>query len=341
MLFDILFDLKLSPDEAAGMAQKLVENQRLLEQQLGRSVDIRVAALDYFVSSDTPVFNPKITDLGAYEGQVLLASTDALTGLYNRRFLADTLQREIHRSRRHGIPFALLFLDIDDFKKINDGYGHQIGDAVLRNFASYLRGFLRSEDIVGRYGGEEFLVVMPQTDIEGARILGERLLDRLATRTLHPEVTVTFSGGISTFPNHAETVERLVESADRALYSAKMNGKRQIRVASPEKRRDRRYPGNALQHLELECCKISGNRDRGLIRNLSRSGISFEWRESLSIGDTVQLSVHSRSNQREYDIIGRVVWTTTVPDPVRYQVGAQYSKPIFRELDDLVSLSAM
>src|SRR6266540_3744348 len=156
------------------------------------------------------------------------ASTDGLTDLANRRHFEEALAAEISRAERFGGALALVLADLDDFKQVNDRYGHQAGDDVLRAFADVLRDTVRDIDVAARYGGEEFAVLLPQTDLEGAERLAERLREAMEARrlTLHPgaSFSVTSSFGVASFPE-APTPAALFAAADEALYRAKSAGK--------------------------------------------------------------------------------------------------------------------
>ncbi|WP_323117945.1 GGDEF domain-containing protein [Burkholderia alba] len=166
-----------------------------------------------------------------------LAGTDSLTGLHNRRALDETLEREWRRAVRGGRPLAILFVDIDHFKRYNDAYGHQVGDEVLTRVARCIAGQAsRAGDAVARYGGEEFVVVLPDTDPNGARVVAERI--RLAVRLLaiaHEQSEVGFvtvSIGVAVWEPHdgvaAPEVAAVVEAADQALYQAKASGRNRV-----------------------------------------------------------------------------------------------------------------
>jgi diguanylate cyclase (GGDEF)-like protein len=156
------------------------------------------------------------------------ANTDGLTELPNRRHFEEALEVEISRAERFGGSLALILADLDDFKQVNDRYGHQAGDDVLQTFADILRTTVREVDLPSRYGGEEFAVLLPQTDLEGAHELAERLRRALGARPMstHPGglVAVTASFGVAAFPD-AATPAALFASADEALYRAKRAGK--------------------------------------------------------------------------------------------------------------------
>jgi diguanylate cyclase (GGDEF)-like protein len=152
-----------------------------------------------------------------------LANVDTLTGLPNRAALDARILEEFERAFRYDQPMSILFIDIDHFKQINDRLGHAAGDQVLRRIADGLRQTARSIDFVGRYGGEEFLVIAPGTWTADATILGERL--RVQSQELTADGTITISIGIAGFPEHAMDSKSLIERADRALYTAKSSGR--------------------------------------------------------------------------------------------------------------------
>ena len=160
--------------------------------------------------------------------------TDTLTGLYNRRYLEEELARQHLDARRHHDPIVLLLLDLDQFKRVNDTYGHPVGDLVLCEFARRLRDEVRAGDTAGRWGGEEFVVILPRTDLEGALQLADRI--RRATADVPivvggESIHVTLSGGCAVGP--ADAPSELVRQADARMYAAKRAGRDQIVSATP------------------------------------------------------------------------------------------------------------
>jgi diguanylate cyclase (GGDEF)-like protein len=159
------------------------------------------------------------------------AETDALTGVANRRALDERLVEEVDRARRHGTHLSFVLLDIDDFKKVNDVFGHQAGDDVLRAVASVFEGSLRELDFAGRFGGEEFALILPGTTLAGACRVAEQIRERLGElAVIGPQdevIGVTGSFGASEFPT-CPSLDELIEQADIALYGAKRAGKNRV-----------------------------------------------------------------------------------------------------------------
>ncbi|MCX7839493.1 MAG: diguanylate cyclase [Anaerolineae bacterium] len=161
-----------------------------------------------------------------------LAITDPLTVTFNRRHFAILGEQMFQHARRYQHPLAALMLDIDHFKKINDRYGHAVGDLVLKKLAEYLHNNLRAADVLGRYGGEEFVVLMPETDLKTARQIAERLchgIRALTTDTLRGPLRFTVSIGVAALnPTHDATLDELIQRADRAMYAAKQRGRNRV-----------------------------------------------------------------------------------------------------------------
>jgi diguanylate cyclase (GGDEF)-like protein len=164
-----------------------------------------------------------------------MAITDALTGLYNRRHFYEVLEQEFSRAVRYQHPLALMLVDIDHFKKINDTYGHNVGDAVLRGLGDLLRKMFRSIETVARYGGEEFVILFPQISPANAMQPAARLLNAVAEQSfpaLPPKSKVTISIGVTGLPDAAITSkDRLVHCSDFAMYKAKRGGRNRIETA--------------------------------------------------------------------------------------------------------------
>jgi diguanylate cyclase (GGDEF)-like protein len=167
-----------------------------------------------------------------------LSITDPLTGAGNMRHMTTTLAREVERATRFARPLSLLLLDLDHFKAVNDTYGHTVGDSVLTELARRLTASVREVDVVTRYGGEEFVIITPETDLAGAQRLADRILRTVGNDVFHVggrEVPITVSLGIASLPLHGSASGELVRAADEALYAAKRAGRNRYRVATSTK----------------------------------------------------------------------------------------------------------
>jgi diguanylate cyclase (GGDEF)-like protein/putative nucleotidyltransferase with HDIG domain len=170
-----------------------------------------------------------------------LAATDPLTQLPNHRSLIERLEQEVARARRSGHPLSVLFFDGDHFKRVNDSYGHAVGDAVLREMAERARSGLRAGDVPGRYGGEEFVALLPEADAEEALVVAERLRAAMAGSPMVVELVeggyhATVSVGVSTYPDDGASGHELIEIADQAMYWAKRLGRNQVRTPAEARR---------------------------------------------------------------------------------------------------------
>ena len=171
-----------------------------------------------------------------YQRAEELAVTDDVTGIHNSRYFHQILERELNRALRYRRPLSVLFIDLDYFKAVNDTHGHQKGSQVLREVAQVLKTSIRSVDLIARYGGDEFIVVLPDTDAATGAQLGERLRATVAkTEFLAPEslgLRLTASFGVAAYPDHAQTKEELIRFADQAMYRAKGGRRNAVYIAT-------------------------------------------------------------------------------------------------------------
>ena len=169
------------------------------------------------------------------DGEAHAARTDPLTGLPNWRGLKEHLERDMRRARRDGSGLALLYLDLDGFKGVNDRYGHGVGDEVLRETAKAIRDTIRASDVAARVGGDEFVVLMPGARSDAAGRAGDRLIQAiLAAGAKHPEAKVGASVGVACFTDLPDDVDALVRVADEAMYEAKNAGKGRVVIVRAE-----------------------------------------------------------------------------------------------------------
>ena len=170
----------------------------------------------------------EINKVFLYEAVEKMAVTDSLTGLYVRRYFTERLDEELGRSARQGLKFSFLMLDIDDFKKINDTYGHLVGDVVLKDIGYIIKENIREIDLVCRYGGEEFAAMLPETSKESAFVVAERIRKRTEERIFRAydeRLKLTVSIGVATYPDDSSNQQGIIEAADEELYRGKRSGK--------------------------------------------------------------------------------------------------------------------
>ena len=189
------------------------------------------------IGSLTKVFNDMIRNLSRSRSRLeLLSVTDELTGLYNRRHLSGMFETELSRALRLSAPLSVLMMDLDDFKAINDQFAHQEGDALLQHVGEYLTRGLRPTDVLARYGGDEFVALLPATGRHEALALAERLRKAFSNVELpgHTDsFSVAISIGVATYPEDGTTEDELIRAADAALYDAKLQGRNRVRAATP------------------------------------------------------------------------------------------------------------
>jgi diguanylate cyclase (GGDEF)-like protein len=173
-----------------------------------------------------------IANLKLRESMRNLSIRDPLTGLFNRRYMEESMAQELHRTKRNGTQLAIIMVDIDHFKRFNDDFGHDAGDAVLRVLGEFLKKHVRGSDIACRYGGEEFILILSPSTVEGARQRAEKIREGAGVlKVSHASQdlgAITLSLGVSIFPDHASAIAEGIKAADIALYKAKHDGRNQV-----------------------------------------------------------------------------------------------------------------
>jgi diguanylate cyclase (GGDEF)-like protein len=217
--------VKGKPNDLIGAIRAVASGSGLLSAEASRPVLEEVNRLYERERERNEELEKVVTQLQA------LSVTDWLTGLKNHGYFFERLGEELERARRYDRPLAVLMADIDDFKAVNDSYGHATGDAVLRAMGESFQRQIREVDIACRIGGEEFGMIMPETDAEGAIQAAERIRHAVAERAMPGAGQVTISLGVAVYPHDAQSSKDIVESADRALYAAKRAGKNCTRFA--------------------------------------------------------------------------------------------------------------
>lgn len=320
-----LINVDLGDSRAGVILSGIFNHHREMAAALGRNVDLRTAALDYLVINPTVLHNPTVADLEMLKTTQRLAAIDEVTGLFNRHFLETYLTKELKRAQRYDQVFSVLFLDLDDFKRINDSYGHAVGDKVLATLGGQITDLLRQEDFAARYGGEEFVVTLPQTDTEGAESFGNRLRESLGGLDIIPGVQVTFSAGVASYPRHGLSVDDILQRADAALYDAKLAGKDRVIVSDADKRASTRY------RTDIPVIAYAGESklDKLRLTDVSAEGYSLVSHRMLEPGQMLRVHLHTVEAQQEheYEVLAHVVWSRRVTGEGPYRVGGQWDPP--------------
>jgi diguanylate cyclase (GGDEF)-like protein len=322
-LLYLLTHLNFTERQAARHWKKIVKHRDTLRTAIGRDPGLRVAILDYFTNVSRELRNPKMIELANYERTERSAVTDGLTGLYNHSFFLQALRQEVLRSKRHGLRAALLLLDLDDFKQVNDERGHVEGDRVLMRAAAVVREGVREIDVAARYGGEEFAVLLPDTSRLGAFVVAERIRRRIEERFARGRSVVTLSGGIAVFPDDAGTPADLIVQADAGLYGAKAAGKNRILLPQGERRRFRRQ----ISPQGVTVATRAG-RAPARVKNVSEGGLLVSLREAVPLGSAVSLTIE-RIGSTPVGLRGQVVRVERVPGEIEpaFDVGVRFLDP--------------
>jgi diguanylate cyclase (GGDEF)-like protein len=223
-----------------------------------------------------------------------LSLIDPHTGLYNYRYLKRLLEKELSRSKRHAAPISLIMMDIDYFKSINDVYGHQYGDFILNSFGQFLLKFVRGSDVVVRYGGEEFVFLLLDTNKDGAMLFGRRLLEKINEQVFDEKgnkINLKISMGLATFPDDklTDTDDGIIDVADKALAHAKEDGGNRIyalqEVHKKEMKQALKKGGpESVEHLKTKLSRMSQRISNSLIESIYAFSKTIEARDS-STGD--------------------------------------------------------
>ncbi|MEA3547277.1 MAG: diguanylate cyclase [Thermodesulfobacteriota bacterium] len=308
VILNVLTHLDLPSREAEKCWREIISHRQDMTDLLGRKVNLTTAICDYFCSVHLSLKSPVVVEIRIFENTIRNIKYDKLTGLYTRHFFDDSLQREIGRAKRYETDLSILFLDLDDFKQVNDTFGHLAGDYVLASIAEIIRKQIRSEDIAARYGGEEIILILPETGKIQGLVLSERIREKIEKADFvfeDKKINMTISGGLASLPIDTTNGADLVKYADTAMYRAKAAGKNNVTTFSDNKRRYVRIDFvSEIQFHEISCENI---RDifSARSKNISYSGILFENNFPLILGTNLQLQL-SFGNDVMIQILGTV-----------------------------------
>ncbi len=327
-LLHIMCHLRLAPAEAKKTWEAIMAHRDTMEEKLGRSTGFRVAMLDYFINESRELKNPKVIEIHVYAETARQAAVDELTGIFNRRFFDAAIERELKQAARRNRELSLLILDIDNFKKINDTHGHTTGDAVISALGKLLKRQIRSEDTPCRIGGEEFALLLPETGVEGAEIVAEKIRHEFSKLKI-ASTDLSVSGGLATYPADAASSADLIDRADQMLYFAKYSGKNRVISYASNKRRHIRYP----LEWELAITKQAGKTGKSRSQDVSIEGISFELDESTEPGELMSLHLSIDSEALELPV--QIIWVDNNAKERKFRAGARFIRLTEKNLSSL------
>jgi len=291
-LINILTHLEFDANDAKANWDRILAHRDLLETKLDRPVKLITAMCDYFCDVSNTMTTPTMIELNLLEETRKSSRSDGLTGLFNRRFFDEALEGEMKRAQRYEGSFSLIFFDLDNFKKLNDTYGHQAGDMTLKKTAEIMLTEKRTEDLACRYGGEELVLILPETTKVNALVIAERIRQKVEELELvfeGKQFSVTSSGGVASYPADAKDVKTLLNMADVALYQAKENGKNRIVLHNTDKRHYIRvdFAGDVqINKIDQERSQVTAQG-----KNFSRSGLLLESTVPIDIGTRVKVKL--------------------------------------------------
>jgi len=280
------------------------------EADLGYSIDTRITTLSYFINENKQLISPKIIEMKVFQRTQDKVILDELTSLYNYRHFRERIKTETQAAMERETMLSLVIIDIDDFKHINDDYGHLAGDGILRQISTLMKIEFSNRGDAFRYGGEEFAVLVPRSSKQEVYDIANRLCERIASHafvnensaTRH-ELSVTASLGIAVYPHDCDSSDTLIGNADKALYNAKGTGKNIVCLYSENQRRAKRP--NISIHGELSSFKTSSVSIQTL--NVSKGGIRFFCEEKLSRNSVVELKLDLEKSKDAVTVLCRIV----------------------------------
>jgi len=324
-----LAHLERSEDEAETLLCDLLAHRTRLTAELGRDPGLRVASIDYLTNLRRLLDNPTILEAAQLERTERSAVTDSLTELFNRRYFDDALELELRRSERYQLCAAVVMLDLDAFKPVNDLYGHPLGDLVLKRAGREIRRSVRESDLACRFGGEEFAVILPETDRLGAFAVAERVRRAIERRFVEQSIGVravamTLSGGISCYPEDGTDAGMLVTRADQALYLSKTRGRNRVSIYYSERRRAVRYPVRRSSRASL--ARPTAPASQASPVNLSLAGALLATDGEYRPAEPVEVTFDGRNG--DWVVAGRVVRVEPADAPGRRLVAVVFENPL-------------
>jgi len=325
VLLNVFTQLDFNQGEAKEIWEGILKHRQEMSESFKRQVNLLTAICDYFLTVKKAFNYPKVVEFKVFEEANHFSKCDSLTGLYNRGYFEDSLSGEISRARRYATEFSILFLDLDDFKRVNDTMGHLAGDFVLKKVSNLIINEKREEDVVARYGGEELVVILPETNKVNTIIKAERIRKKIQDMPLvfdGKKIKISVSGGIATFPQDAEEANKLIHCADQALYRAKSEGKNRICLFSIDKRQYMRIHFTGEIKVQPLGKWVGQSPVFAKGKDLSLSGILFESENPMEVKTKIQLEVPIPSKDNPIILVGTVVRAEVFED--HYDVGVSF-----------------
>ncbi len=319
-LLHLLTNLQFSAEVAKAHWQNILSTWRALNLVVEVMVDLRVAALHYFLDVQKELDNPIIVEIKIFLKVQEAIVRDELTQLYNYRYFIERLDQEVKRGQRYNSSLSLLIVDVDDFKAYNDRYGHEQGNVAVKKLGGLFKDSVRQADVVTRYGGEEFALILPVTVKDGALQVAEKIRANVEKTPVAGEEKraghdFTVSIGVASIPMDAKDSADLIQKADGALYRAKSLGKNQVQAYSDERRELPRFNSCLIGEIQFP------DRDSLTVTtsNISQGGFLININRRLPIESLVRLDLRYGAARHRLKCVASVVWVSRKePD---YKVG--------------------
>ncbi|MBU0944861.1 MAG: diguanylate cyclase [Proteobacteria bacterium] len=318
-----LIQLNFTPENTRAHWDAIVQHAKHLQTTLQRNVGLATVACDYFSTINPCLDNPKLIEFDRLEETLRSAHHDFLTGLLSRGAFQNLFEQEISRASRHGHNATLVFLDLDNFKAINDTHGHLLGDEVLKQVGKIILEAKRKEDMACRFGGDEFLILLPETSKSMAQRVSKKIHKQINKLTIgHEElqIQVACSGGLASFPLDSDTGKGMMDCADQALYQAKSTRKHQLISYAKEKRTSTRI--DFKKSVRIPPLKKQENTGKSKAKNISEGGLLISSDTPYSIGTHLELQIPLQ-DASPLTVTGAVVRMEQF-GPLRFDLGVSF-----------------
>ncbi len=334
VIFQTMTSLDIPRNIAVECWRNVLQHRQELGLILDRKVDLMTAMCDFLRNSTNYLVNPRLVDVSTFERVIHETMYDGLTGLCNRLYFDAAYKHQLSLTKRYHTDLSILFMDIDNFKELNDTLGHVVGDIALKRIGAIIQNAKRESDIAARFGGEEFVLLMPHTESLNAFILGERIRKEVEQEkfSVHGQrFRMTISGGLASYPLNSNDPKTLLEMADCATYLAKGAGKNNIAIY---KKDQRRYLRVKLSQpvLVKELGFVDSKVYAGISKDICIGGILFENDAPLPIGATIQISVPINGDNPLL-LIGTIVRVEAFGEK-SYEIGMTIS---FKEMEKIAN----